>query len=85
MTSSDSEQAYGPESSADGRIETVRTDRRSFLTRAIGRAGTVALLAVSAGACSSGGGSDPTCDSDRSDNDPTDPIGAGGDTRCDSD
>ena len=77
-------QALDREWQTSNGIAAVRTDRRSFLTRAIGQAGTVALLAVSFGACSSGG-SDPTCDSDRSDNDPFDAPGSGGDTRCDSD
>ena len=69
---------------ADGVIATVKSDRRSFLARAVGTAGTFALAALSAGACSSGS----NCDSDDTDRDPydTDPtdrlgdrVGQGGD------
>ncbi len=74
------------ENQADGFMGSVISNRRSFLARAVGTAGTFALLALSAGACKSGSGND--CDSDITDSDPRnadafdplgDPIGGGGD------
>ena len=81
------------ESLLHGLITAVKSDRRSFLSRAVGTAGTFALGALSVGACS-GSGANDTCDADLSDADPydNDPVdrlgdapGRGGDPRCDSD
>ena len=69
----------------DDLVTTVRRDRRSFLARAVGTAGTFALAALSAGAC---GGSGDQSDVDVTDTDPRnadpfdplgDPVGGGGD------
>lgn len=79
----------------DGVIVAVKSDRRSFLTRAVGTAGAFALAALAAGACNGGGSSDPPCDADDgTDTDPRnsdtfdplgDPVGQGRRDRCDAD
>ena len=66
----------------DSQITTVKTDRRSFLTRAVG-AGALAFGAVSTLGCEE---QSDSCDSDiGTDTDPSDRIGAGRRDRCDTD
>lgn len=78
MMSTTHDRNHNQESPLEEEINTERADRRSFLTKAIGSAGVMALLGMSVAGCEK---SSDRCDSDY-DEDPTDEIG--GDP-CDSD
>lgn len=66
----------------DDQITTVRTDRRSFLARAIGT-GALAFGVVSTLGC---GNEADSCDSDIGiDTDPSDQVGSGRVDSCDTD